>query len=91
MLYGRNAQIPALHTTTMSAQLAPQSRYLSYLLLTTIFSSTELFPLDCEPTTAICGRSMGFCTYRAQESSAGCPSSIPLSLPTLAGNVRRLW
>lgn len=28
----------------------------------TIFSSTELFPLDCEPTTAICGRSMGFWT-----------------------------
>jgi hypothetical protein len=29
----------------------------------TMFSSTELFPLDCDPTTAICGRSIGFWTY----------------------------
>ena len=26
----------------------------------TMFSKTELLPLDCEPTTAIWGRSMGF-------------------------------
>ena len=28
-----------------------------------MFSSTELLPLDCDPTTAIWGRSMGFWTY----------------------------
>jgi hypothetical protein len=28
-----------------------------------MFSNTELFPLDCEPTTTICGRSMGFWTW----------------------------
>ena len=33
-----------------------------YKSLPTIFSNTELFPLDCDPTTAICGRSIGFCT-----------------------------
>ena len=33
-----------------------------YKSLPTMFSSTELFPLDCEPTTTICGRSIGFCT-----------------------------
>jgi hypothetical protein len=27
-----------------------------------MFSNTELFPLDCEPTTTICGKSIGFCT-----------------------------
>lgn len=27
-----------------------------------MFSSTELFPLDCDPTTAICGKSIGFWT-----------------------------
>jgi len=32
-----------------------------------MFSSTELFPLDCDPTTAICGKSMGFCTCRRQQ------------------------
>ena len=26
----------------------------------TMFSKTELFPLDCPPTTAICGRSISF-------------------------------
>ncbi len=31
-----------------------------------MFSSTELFPLDCEPTTAIWGRSIGFWTCRAK-------------------------
>lgn len=31
----------------------------------TIFSKTELFPLDCDPTTAIWGKSMGFCTCAA--------------------------
>jgi hypothetical protein len=31
--------------------------------LPTMFSSTELFPLDCDPTTAICGKSMGFWTW----------------------------
>ena len=36
----------------------------------TIFSKTELFPLDCEPTTAICGRSMGFCTYLEDQREA---------------------
>lgn len=25
-----------------------------------MFSNTELFPLDCPPTTAICGRSISF-------------------------------
>jgi hypothetical protein len=28
-----------------------------------MFSSTELFPLDCDPTTAIWGKSMGFWTW----------------------------
>ncbi len=36
--------------------------FATYKSLPTMFSRTELFPLDCEPTTAICGRSMGFCT-----------------------------
>lgn len=50
-------------------RLQPQYQYqlqslmhMSYKSLPTIFSSTELFPLDCDPTTAICGRSMGFWT-----------------------------
>lgn len=30
-----------------------------------MFSNTELFPLDCEPTTAIWGRSIGFWTWGA--------------------------
>jgi hypothetical protein len=30
-----------------------------------MFSSTELFPLDCDPTTAIWGKSMGFWTCKA--------------------------
>ena len=33
---------------------------IAYKSLPTMFSSTELFPLDCDPTTAICGKSMGF-------------------------------
>lgn len=28
-----------------------------------ILSSTLDFPDDCEPTTAICGREMGTCTF----------------------------
>jgi len=32
----------------------------AYKSLPTMFSNTELFPLDCDPTTAICGKSMGF-------------------------------
>lgn len=31
-----------------------------YKSLPTMFSKTELFPLDCDPTTAIWGRSMVF-------------------------------
>lgn len=34
----------------------------SYKSLPTIFSKTELFPLDCDPTTAIWGKSIGFWT-----------------------------
>ncbi len=34
----------------------------AYKSLPTMFSSTELFPLDCDPTTAIWGRSIGFWT-----------------------------
>ena len=37
----------------------------TYKSLPTMFSSTELLPLDCDPTTAIWGKSMGFWTYRA--------------------------
>ena len=32
----------------------------AYKSLPTMFSNTELFPLDCDPTTAIWGKSMGF-------------------------------
>jgi len=35
---------------------------MSYKSLPTRFSSTELLPLDCDPTTAIWGRSIGFWT-----------------------------
>ncbi len=36
-----------------------------------MFSKTELFPLDCDPTTAICGKSIGFwtCNYREPHQS----------------------
>lgn len=32
----------------------------TYKSLPTMFSNTELLPLDCDPTTAICGKSIGF-------------------------------
>ena len=52
----------------------------------TIFSSTELFPLDCDPTTAIWGKSILGCTYRYHQPSA--PSSTPklpeIHTPTVA-------
>jgi hypothetical protein len=35
-----------------------------------MFSSTELFPLDCDPTTTICGKSMGFWTWRLRQTVA---------------------
>jgi hypothetical protein len=41
---------------------APRGTASTYKSRPTMFSSTELFPLDCDPTTAICGRSMGFWT-----------------------------
>lgn len=41
-----------------------------------MFSSTELLPLDCDPTTAICGRSIGFCTYRGSVSASWSPSRV---------------
>lgn len=37
----------------------------------TMFSSTELFPLDCDPTTAIWGKSIGFCTWWEHGVSGG--------------------
>ncbi len=40
----------------------PSLKPMSYKSLPTMFSSTELFPLDCDPTTAIWGRSIGFWT-----------------------------
>ena len=37
----------------------------------TMFSSTELFPLDCDPTTAIWGKSMGFWTWDRYQYTGG--------------------
>ena len=44
-----------------------------------MFSSTELLPLDCDPTTAICGRSIGFWTY--YQASAFAPQKWLLCSP----------
>jgi len=36
----------------------------------TMFSNTELLPLDWEPTTTICGKSIGFWTCEAMSGRA---------------------
>jgi hypothetical protein len=42
--------------------------------LPTMFSRTELLPLDCDPTTTIWGKSIGFCTCVAHvRSERGVP------------------
>lgn len=54
------------HVISMDSRYANSDTWKSetYKSRPTMFSRTELFPLDCEPTTTICGRSMGFWTCR---------------------------
>ena len=66
------------------------------------FSSTDDFPADCPPTTAICGRSMTMGTPRLEKASCiqasgvlkpSCLSSLvsQLSQPTLSRNQDLTW
>lgn len=49
---------------------------LSHKSLPTMFSKTELFPLDWLPTTTIWGRSMGFCTPTVVKTSWSLLTSL---------------
>ena len=56
----------------------------SYKSRPTMFSNTLLFPLDCDPTTAICGRSIGFCTCGiSYQSTVLCRVRCLLLTPTV--------
>lgn len=56
---GSSGQAGELSLTYISQAMAQRWTHKSR---PTMFSSTELFPLDCDPTTAIWGKSMGFWT-----------------------------
>lgn len=53
-----------LATRGPNIRCCEEGRETTYKSRPTMFSKTELFPLDCEPTTAIWGKSMGFWTWR---------------------------
>lgn len=56
----------------------------------TKFSSTELFPALCPPTTAICGRSrLEFCPMEANASCSLLTSGISSSMPRFPMTARR--
>ena len=59
---GRLVTIPVPLGRLQTSISAPLPTFLQdpHKSLPTIFSNTELFPLDCDPTTAIWGRSIGF-------------------------------
>jgi hypothetical protein len=74
-----------VHVSMTAQALEAVRRRSTHKSRPTMFSSTELFPLDCDPTTAIWGRSMGFWTWLRHQYGASCRGG------GAGGDVLLLW